>query len=100
MIFKELSGCCRRVRQRSDGGLGQGGSHGDGERKRILDSSWRQNQEWGEFPGPVVKDSVLSLQRTPVQSLVGELRSDNTCGVPPPQKKELGERHDGCKGSP
>ena len=40
-----------------------------------------------EFPGPVVKDSILSLQRTPVQSLVGELRSDNTCGVPPPKKK-------------
>ena len=41
----------------------------------------------GEFPGPVVKDSILSLQRTPVQSLVGELRSDKTCGAPPPPKK-------------
>ena len=45
-----------------------------------------------EFPGPVVKDSILSLQRTPVQSLVGELRSDNTCGVPPPQKKKNWEK--------
>ena len=35
----------------------------------------------------MVKDSILSLQRTPVQSLVGELRSDKTCGAPPPPKK-------------
>ena len=46
----------------------------------------------GEFPGPVVKDSVLSLQRTPVQSLVGELRSDRTCGVSPPKKTQNWEK--------
>ena len=40
----------------------------------------------------MVKDSVLSLQRTPVQSLVGELRSDRTCGVSPPKKTQNWEK--------
>ena len=43
-----------------------------------------------DFPGnPVVKTSVLPVQRARVQRLVGELRSHKVCGVTPSKKSNI-----------